>query len=97
MYSTRLDPSAVSSAPRHRAPGTDGAFYVTEKRVTVPYDYHNTITGIKQANVGEIPVVSTVYYNIQGMRSNTPFNGFNVVARTLANGMVIYEKAILRQ
>ena len=97
MYSTRLDPSAVSSAPRHRAPGTDGAFYVTEKRVTVPYDYHNTITGIEQTNVGEIPVVSTVYYNIQGMRSNTPFNGFNVVARTLANGMVIYEKAILRQ
>ncbi|MBR1543612.1 MAG: hypothetical protein IJ626_01800 [Muribaculaceae bacterium] len=97
MYSTRLDPSVVGAAPRRKAPSTDGAFYVTEKRVTVPYDYHNTMTDIEEANVGEIPVVRTVYYNIQGMQSETPFRGFNVVARTLANGAVIYEKVILKK
>ena len=93
MYSTR---SGISHAPgrgKHRTPSAEGAYYVTEKAISVPYDYtNNTPTAIENVDSKPAEVVSVVFYNLQGVKSDRPFDGFNIIVTTLSDGTQVTAK-----
>ena len=56
-------------------------YYVVETTKT----FNNVPTGISETMTGA-QVVSTTYYNLQGMESSTPFNGANIVVTRYSDG-----------
>lgn len=77
-------------------PTADGKFYVTEKDLVLTYDYNDTEltpTGINVVNT-DSPVVNVRYVNPQGMISDRPFSGINIVVVTRADGRVSTTKIL---
>jgi len=72
-------------APYKRAPrkvaNTDIMWYAVEDPAVGP----GKVTGINDVLAGS-SVVSTTYYNTQGMQSNTPFDGVNIVVTRYSDG-----------
>lgn len=53
----------------------------------------STITGIEEVS-GSASPVAVEYYNVAGMRSDTPFEGVNIVVTRYSNGTVTTHKAV---
>jgi hypothetical protein len=71
--------------------GEGPAGYGSESPGTPP----SPSTGVKELQyLGEI--VSTTYYNVQGMSSDTPFDGINIVVTRFSNGKTVTSKIINR-
>ncbi len=71
-------------------------WYVTEKDLVLTYDYYDktqTPTGINVVNT-DSPVVNVRYVNPQGMISDRPFSGINIVVVTRADGRVSTTKIL---
>ncbi len=99
MYSTVADVPQSSQSPSWRRvyPEEDPVnhiYYVTEKRLTVTYDYSdNVITAVDRVMMPS-QVVSTNYYNLMGVSSDTPHRGINIVVTVHADGTVTSHKAM---
>lgn len=53
-------------------------------------------TEVEEITVTESPVISTVYYNAAGMSSARPFNGFNIIVTTHADGSQRAKRVMIR-
>lgn len=98
MYSTVASPQSSQSPTWRRVyPEEDPVnhiYYVTEKRLTVTYDYSdNVITAVDRVMMPS-QVVSTNYYNLMGVSSDTPHRGINIVVTVHADGTVTSHKAM---
>ena len=104
MYSTRADNPQDETPQEQGAPrrmvephedDVDSIYYVTEKELDVTYacDEENVITAIGSV-MESSPVVSTNYYNLMGVSSDTPHRGINIVVTVHADGTVTSHKAI---
>ena len=75
--------------PGSRGQGDDPAGYGTESPGTSP----EPATGVNEIQfLGEI--VSQTYYNVQGMQSDQPFDGINIVVTRYSNGATSVTKVI---
>lgn len=68
-------------------------WYVTEKDITVLYDYTDTPTAVSSIAT-DSRVVDVRYVNLQGMMSDRPFTGVNIVVTTRADGTVTTRKVL---
>ena len=68
-------------------------WYVTEKDITVTYDYTDTPTAVSSIAT-DSRVVDVRYVNLQGMMSDRPFTGVNIVVTTRADGSVTTRKVL---
>ena len=68
-------------------------WYVTEKDITVTYDYTDTPTAVSSIAT-DSRVVDVRYVNLQGMMSDRPFTGVNIVVTTRADGTVTTRKVL---
>ena len=76
--------------PQHRLAINPNLAARNPKNIEDPY-----VTGVDEvmANNDAFKIVATVeYYNATGMRSNTPFNGFNVVVTRYTDGSMSAKK-----
>lgn len=75
------DHTPVVHGQRPRGEGDDPAGYGSESPGTPP----SPSTGVKEVQYyGD--VVSTTYYNVQGMSSDKPFDGINIIVVRYSNG-----------
>lgn len=102
MYTSTYINSPTGSAQYVRMRGDEPIdddnhkWYVTEKDITVEYDYNDrdkTPTGIANVNT-DSRVVNVRYVNPQGMISDRPFSGINIVVVTRADGRVSTTKIL---
>ncbi len=104
MYSTRADNPQDETPQEQGAPrrmvephedDVDSIYYVTEKELDVTYacDEENVITAIGSV-MESSQVVSTNYYNLMGVSSDTPHRGINIVVTVHADGTVTSHKAM---
>jgi hypothetical protein len=81
--------SANGWVPGSRGLGDDPAGYGTESPGTAP----DPATGVSEIQyLGE--VVETIYYNVQGMKSDKPFDGVNIVVTRFGNGTTSVSKIV---
>lgn len=94
MYSTTESEQTAQPSARRIYPQEGNVYYVTEKRLTVTYDHSdNVITAVDRVMMPS-QVVSTRYYNLMGVSSDTPHQGVNIVVTVHADGTVTSHKAI---
>lgn len=102
MYTSTYSNSPTGGAQYVRMRGDEPIddanhkWYVTEKDITVVYDYNDrqqTPTGIANVNT-DSRVVNVRYVNPQGMISDRPFSGINIVVVTRADGRVSTTKIL---
>ena len=67
-------------------------YFIAEKKVTVTYN--ESITTAINDVLESANVISVTYYNLQGMESNKPFNGLNVVVTRYDNGKATVQKVV---
>ncbi len=88
--------------PRHISFGE--WYVVTGGELVIGFDYTDLLfhfdlpvnTEVEEVTVAESPVISTVYYNAAGMSSARPFNGFNIVVTTHADGSQRAKRVMIR-
>lgn len=91
----RKVPQAASNAPMlkdgaHSTPNTDA---VSADYLVYPLRIYDVPTAINTVEAtGKI--VDVKYYNLMGVESNNPFNGVNIVIKTLDNGTRITSKIL---
>ena len=93
LYATNVNPNngneQVSMAPAF-ANGKD--YFIAEDKLSITYN-ESVITAINDV-LENAQVVNVTYYNLQGMASDKPFSGLNVVVTRYSNGNATVEKII---
>ena len=88
--------------PRHISFGewcvaTGGELVIAFDYADLYFDFDLPVnTEVEEITVTESPVISTVYYNAAGMSSARPFNGFNIVVTTHADGSQRAKRVMIR-
>ena len=95
LYATNLEDNSTSPVvidPVMRGTGNDDRDYVVaEDVITVEFN-DDTFTSIE--DLGADQEVSVMYYNLQGIPSSKPYEGFNIVVKLYQNGKTVSSKEI---
>ena len=67
-------------------------YFIAEDKLSITYN-ESVITAINDV-LENAQVVNVTYYNLQGMASDKPFSGLNVVVTRYSNGNATVEKII---
>ena len=97
LYATDLDDTSDSSGdividPIRRVSGNESRDYVVAEDVVEVYFNDGTITGVDDIDADEVD--SVTYYNLQGIPSNTPYQGINIIRVLYKNGKIETRKEI---
>ncbi len=94
LYATHLENTSSAHLAMNpmRAVGNDGEDYVVAEDVVEVEFNDNTYTGIEDLDDNEVAVVT--YYNLQGIPSNRPYQGVNIIVMLYKNGKTVTTKEI---
>ena len=90
LYATNVEPNSDALMAPANNQGKD--YFIAEKKVTVTYN-ESIQTAINDV-LESANVISVTYYNLQGMASDKPFNGLNVVVTRYDNGKATVQKVV---